>query len=119
MLHGRGYYVGVFPVSAFDLAALSEAATKALKRAMALADAECDGETMREARHENTAAHDRFAYALVNAYRSGDLVLIDREGMREEVAKALAEESGSFPSDDWRHYTSRADAAIAAILGEG
>lgn len=75
-----------------DLAALSEAATQALERAMVLADADCDPETMRQARHENTAAHDRLAFALVNEYRAGRLVQID-EGMREATARAEAAEA--------------------------
>ena len=63
-----------------------------------------------------------FIVALVNAYRSGDLVLIDREGMRERVKAALLKEEET----NWNvtlgldeDVSDLADAAIAAILGEG
>lgn len=59
-----------------------------------------------------------FIAALVNAYRSGNLVQIDREGMRDRVSKAIQDimpqwlaEDGNVNDDDL------ADAAIAAILG--
>lgn len=55
--------------------------------------------------------------ALVNAYRTGKLVLID-DGAVEDVARALAQENGSFPTDDWKHYTNRATAALAALGGK-
>lgn len=54
-----------------------------------------------------------FIAALVNAYRTGNLVQIDREGMRETARQAVRERWLQLPcsADDL------ADAAIAAILG--
>lgn len=58
-----------------DLAALSDAATKAAAMAM----------TELHLAVPAAAAAERFHRALAQAYRSGDLVLIDREGMRERA----------------------------------
>lgn len=76
-----------------------------------------------------------FIVALVNAYRSGDLVLIDREGMRDKLIAAMLAKLGPlFGSPEYladpvklaraekRRQDSAeayADAAIAAILREG
>ncbi len=57
-----------------------------------------------------------FIVALVNAYRTGNLVQIDREGMRERVAGAIS----TCPPMSSKHPQESlpmADAAIAAILG--
>lgn len=62
-------------------------------------------------------ANAAFIVALVNAYRSGDLVLIDREGMRVKMAAAMAVSQGA-DEDDAEIWFPEADAAIAAILGE-
>lgn len=83
-------------------------------------------------------ANAAFVVALWNRYRSGDLVLIDREGMREranELLRAAYSAGATSVHDAWvaglgqgeadfgeaaRDYAGdTADAAIAAILGEG
>lgn len=61
-------------------------------------------------------ANAAFAVALWNAYRSGDLVLIDREGMRVKMAAAMAVSQGADEGDA-EIWFPEADAAIAAILG--
>ncbi len=130
-----------------DLAALSEAATKgeweATERSgyheILAPDDQCDwygrpkchavlyGDT----EIEESAANAAFIVALVNAYRSGDLVLIDREGMRERGKLALeaqmeAMDDETIPSSIhrdkglvWLEGWFDLDAAIAAIMGEG
>lgn len=63
-----------------------------------------------------------FIVALVNAYRSGDFVLIEREGMREKCATAI---HGVLSRANVTAYLDMpvetagwcADAAIAAMLG--
>ena len=94
-----------------DLAALSAAATKA--------------EAALEAKPGDGALIDAYitalgAYngALIRLHRSGDLVLIDREGMRVKMAAAMAVSQGA-DEDDAEIWFPEADAAIAAILGEG
>lgn len=66
----------------------------------------------------------------VNTYRAGRLVLIDRERMRERVARAICHADPAVRMGDakgvveqrvsveWPDYASAADAAIAAILGD-
>jgi hypothetical protein len=108
-----------------DLAALSDAATQGEWRYYRSAFA--SGTSIR-ASDELTAeglclcdqANAAFIVALVNAYRSGDLVLIDREGMRERVAKAICKQRhGHLRGYKGREelYEREADAAIAAITG--
>ena len=87
-----------------DLAALSEAATTADEGVWSVADL---------VRQQLTKARWSFLMALEAAYRSGDLVLIDHEGMRERTGRALESVSHINDRDVW------ADAAIAAILGDG
>ena len=55
-----------------------------------------------------------FIVALVNAYRTGNLVQIDRDGMREKARQAVRDRWAQLPcsADDL------ADAAIAALGGE-
>lgn len=77
-------------------------------------------------------ANAAFIVALTNAYRTGNLVQIDREGMREVLARAYSQgatdvhncwinDGGQWDADfgeaasDYAH--ANADAAIAAILG--
>ena len=67
---------------------------------------------------------------IVERLVAGDLVLINREGMRERVAKAICRADPAVRMGDadgvveqrvsveWPDYVSAADAAIAAILGE-
>jgi hypothetical protein len=59
-------------------------------------------------------ANSAFIVALVNAYRANQLVLIGPDAV-ERVARALAQENGLFPTDDWRYYINRACAALAAL----
>lgn len=82
----------------------------ALDRAAQAADDSNDGE-------RSFAMSQQFCAALLTAYRTGQLVLID-DGAVERVARALAQENGPFPTDDWKHYTNRATAAIAALGGK-
>lgn len=70
-----------------------------------------------------------FIVALVNAYRAGNLVQIDREGVRERVAKAICRNDPEVRMGDaegvveqrvqheWVDYVDFADAAIAAMMG--
>jgi hypothetical protein len=84
-----------------DLAALSDAATKAYITALGA-----------------------YNGALIRLHRSGDLVLIDREGMRDKSATSI---HGVLSRANVTAYLDMpvetagwcADAAIAAILGEG
>ena len=99
-----------------DLAALSAAATQ--------------GEADRAYYGSGTLRPEEttFHTALVNAYRSGNLVQID-EGMRERVAKAMCRADPEVHMGDasgvveqrvqheWKHYLDAADAAIAAMMG--
>ena len=67
---------------------------------------------------------DDFTYALAVAYRSGDLVLIAREGMRDKCATGIhgvLSRANVIAYLDMPGETAGwcADAAIAAILGEG
>ena len=101
-----------------DLAALSEAATK---RAIALEVCAMDSWQLTLVFGTGDEARDAMR-KWSNAYRSGDLVLIEREGMRERVADALLKEEET----NWNvtlgldeDVSDLADAAIAAILGEG
>ena len=74
-------------------------------------------------------ANAAFIVTLVNDYRAGRLVQIDREGLRERVARAICErDKPSFETKPrWdkigvvlqAQFLSLADAAIAAMLGEG
>ena len=84
-------------------------------------------------------ARAEFHNALVNAYRTGDLVLIDREGMRERVAWRMWKEEAvraapnvarnrtfeAFQADTnpdermrWIGLADAAIATIATILGD-
>ena len=112
-----------------DLAALSEAATKGANPMLL----ECVENGVWQIRlvfgEGDDACHAMRQWA--DAYRSGDLVLIDREGMRARVAKAICRADPAVRMGDadgvveqrvsveWHDYASDADAAIAAILGEG
>lgn len=59
-----------------------------------------------------------FIVPLVNAYRTGNLVQINREGMRERVQRAIcAAIMGPQFSPIGDEFQAEADAAIAAILG--
>ena len=97
-----------------DLAALSEAATKGANPMLL----ECVENGVWQIRlvfgEGDDACHAMRQWA--DAYRSGDLVLIDREGMRERVSFALG---GFIPLPPGKTIPEAADAAIAAILGEG
>lgn len=65
---------------------------------------------------EVNEANAALIVGLVNAYRTGKLVQIDREGMRERVAGAISTcppMSSKYPQES----LPMADAAIAAILG--
>lgn len=76
-----------------------------------------DEETLNQHRRDKTdpwGDNAQFVCALVNAYRTGNLIQIDREGMRERVIRAIANANGSPHLEDWEID---ADAAIAAILG--
>lgn len=101
-----------------DLAAMSDAATKA--------------EAALEAKPGDGALIDAYitalgAYngALIRLHRSGDLVLIAREGMRERAALCIWHQLGQNETDVRADQLTKAevavlaDAAIAAILGEG
>lgn len=128
-----------------DLAALSEAATPgtwgALKGVEASDDMRCGITAKRGnldylvATIENGAPGDfcdteyanaAFIVALVNEFRAGRLVQIDREGMRERVAKDLCLAMGDDPDREgpWLEWWEKsaygvgADAAIAAMLGD-
>lgn len=62
-------------------------------------------------------ANAAFIVGLVNAYRTGNLIQIDREGMRERVMTKLANADLVPPDDPDEYWGFLADAAIAAILG--
>ena len=104
-----------------DLAALSEAATQGeweLRHDDEIWALDDDGDFCLADAHKDNAA---FIVALVNRFRSGRLVLIDREGMRERVFAAISRifdgMDGNLHIDDMTiEEWSIADAAIAAIL---
>ena len=69
-----------------------------------------------------SAANAAFIITLVNACRTGNLVQINPEGMRERVARSIAPEVFARPrinlfKRDYDKAYERADAAIAALLG--
>lgn len=116
------------PMTNPDLAALSEAATQEAlsEEGRYFSDTLCD---LASCAHGDTGefnhrADGPFIAALWNAYRAGNLVQIDREGMRERVARAIDHELvWSVETDVLAASLTReeqlkvADAAIAAILG--
>ena len=96
-----------------DLAALSEAATKGANPMLL----ECVENGVWQIRlvfgEGDDACHAMRQWA--DAYRSGDLVLINREGLRERVRKALSDADDAMPVKDysWQYL---ADAALKAHI---
>lgn len=121
-----------------NLAALSEAATKGPWAVCTDATGDtfiasmtdstetiCDfGAGCDDDAQESLNTDATFIVTLVTLYRSGDLVLIDREGMRERAAAkimAVLDDEG-FIDPEWTGSgdicSKAADAAIAAMLGD-
>ena len=97
------------------LAALSDAATQAMEEALALADTDLDPDKISVARCKSAAAHDRLAYALVNAYRANQIAVIGPDAV-ERIAAAMAISQGA-DAEDWEIWLPEATAAIAALTG--
>jgi uncharacterized protein YcaQ len=97
-----------------DLTALSDAATKAEQ---AIRTGGGGGaEKLVDAYLKAVGA---YRTTLERLHRSGDLVLIEREGMRERVSKAIQDIMPQWLAEDGNvNDLDLADAAIAAILGE-
>ena len=74
--------------------------------------AECN--TRKNAEREEAAANAALIVALVNAYRTGKLVLID-DGAVERVARAMAELHLPGSKKLWKMYVPLATAALAAL----
>lgn len=128
-----------------DLAALSAAATPGEWRTVGRIGLtiRCGEGWIGKANWRNGKENAAFITALVNAYRTGNLIQIDREGMRERCRDAIASclgddyamvpknkmewvkargMCGGFPRDINApfqcDYDAAADATIAAILGK-
>ena len=104
-----------------DLAALSEAANAAEKAA-------CQEPGNGRLLDAYITALSAYNGALRSLHRSGDLVLIDRKGMQERAANAIYTALNGHITSAWPwqrlegstkdFWLNKADAAIAAILGD-
>lgn len=74
--------------TAMTLDQLSAAATESFNEAMQLVDVNADPDLILVARCRSASLHDKLAQALVNAYRTGQLVAVTDDAI-ERVARAI------------------------------
>ena len=117
------------PMPTNDLAALSEAATQGANPMLLECVENCVWQIRLVFGEGDDACHAMRQWA--DAYRAGRLVQIDREGMRERVARSMCAATGKDPDKLnpaprgstgmvplWALWATQANAAIAAILGD-